>query len=257
MNPLSGLGYFLTGLRLLTAPGVKRYVIMPFMINCLLFAAVIWFGFGQVSVWINGLLANLPDWLHWLSWILYVVFGLLCLLVVFFCFSLLANIIAAPFNDLLCAAVAKQVAGTAIFDSAQQPPFVQQILPAMRDEVRKLFYFAKWSIPFLILLLIPGLNVIGSVLWFLFSAWMLNLEYLEYPMSQHDPDFKRFVGQIRQHKVLSLSYGSVVSAATLVPVLNFLVMPAAVAGATVIWLNHYRDQQATNSVLSDKTGKNS
>ena len=239
MNPLSGIGYFIKGLGLLMAPGVKRFVILPLLINCLLFSFAIWFGFGQISAWINALMTHLPDWLQWLSWVFYLLFGLVCLLIVFFSFSLLANIVAAPFNDLLCAAITKHLAGPNAVAIDEQTPFIQQILPAMGNEVRKLGYFVKWSIPFLVLLLIPGINIIGTVLWFMYSAWMLNMEYLEYPLSQHNSDFKWQLQQLRNHKILSLSYGSVVSAATLIPVFNFLVMPAAIAGATAIWLDHY------------------
>jgi len=245
MNPLSGIGYFIKGLRLLTAPGVKRYVIVPLLINCLLFSVAIWFGFGQLSAWINVLMTNLPDWLQWLSWVFYLIFGLLCLLVVFFSFSILANIVAAPFNELLCAAISRYIAEPGLPDSIEQPAFLQQVLPAMRNELRKLFYFVKWSVPFLILLVIPGINVIGTVLWFLYSAWMLNMEYLEYPLSQDNADFKWQLQQLRKHKILSLSFGSVVSTATLIPIANFLVMPAAIAGATAIWMDHYH---------ADKTG---
>ena len=39
---------------------------------------------------------------------------------------------------------------------------------------------------------------------------------------------------------LSLGFGAAVTAAMMVPVLNFLVMPAAVAGATLLWLDHMR-----------------
>jgi len=244
MNPLSGIGYFIKGLGLLWAPGVKRYVIVPLLINCLLFSFAIWFGFGQLSAWINVLMSNLPDWLQWLSWIFYILFGLLCLLVVFFSFSLLANIVAAPFNDLLCAAVTRHIAGSQLLTNRDQPPFVQQILPAMSNEVRKLLHFIKWSVPFLILLVIPGINVVGTVLWFMYSAWMLNMEYLEYPLSQDNSDFKWQLQQLRQHKILSLSYGSVVCAATLIPIANFLVMPTAIAGATAIWLDHYHASAA-------------
>lgn len=241
MNPFSGIGYFIKGLQLINAPGIRRYVIVPLLINTIIFIAAIWFGFSQIGEWIDWLMAKLPEWLHWLSWILYLLFGLICMLLVFFTFSLLANIIAAPFNDLLCTAVAKKLAGNHVFANTDTRPFLLQILPAMVNEIKKLVYFVVWSIPFVILLVIPGVNIAGSVLWFLFSAWMLNLEYLDYPMSQQNLDFSQQKSKIKQRKILSLSFGSVVNAATLIPVFNFLVMPAAVAGATALWFDHFRD----------------
>lgn len=240
-NPFRGIYYLLRGLRLITSPGLRRYVILPLLINTLLFIAVIAFGFGIIGDLIDWLMAKLPEWLQWLSWLLYLVFGLICLLVMFFTFSLVANVIAAPFNDLLCAAVAKKLAGRDIFSDTEERPFVQQILPSMLNEVKKLAYFIGWSIPFLILLVIPGINIAGSVLWFLFSAWMLNLEYMDYPMSRRNLAFTEQRDRLKQRRVLSLAFGGTVSAATLIPVVNFLVMPAAVAGATALWFDHYND----------------
>lgn len=238
-NPLSGIKYFFKGLQLITSPGIRSYVIIPFLINATIFIAAIWFGFSYIGEGIDWLMAKLPEWLHWLSWILYIVFGLVCLLFVFFTFSLLANIVAAPFNDLLCSAVIKKIHGKPMTDNINQPGFIQSILPSMLNEVRKFIYFIGWSIPFLILLVIPGINIIGSVLWFLFSAWMLNLEYMDYPMSQQNLEFTKQRGMLKQRKILSYSFGTAVNIATLIPVANFLVMPAAVAGATALWLEKY------------------
>jgi CysZ protein len=241
MNPLDGIKYFLKGLQLIMSPGLRRYVVIPITINTVIFIAAIWFGFAQIGDLIDWLMAKLPDWLQWLSWLLYILFGLLCLLVVFFTFSLLANIIAAPFNDLLCEAVAKSLAGDAIVGDGDQRPFIAQIVPSMVNETKKLVYFVGWSIPFLILLVIPGINIVGSVLWFLFSAWMLNLEYMDYPMSLRHIEFREQRAQLKKRKILSYSFGSTVSAATLIPVVNFLVMPAAVAGATALWIDRYKE----------------
>ncbi|MCI0505663.1 MAG: sulfate transporter CysZ [Gammaproteobacteria bacterium] len=239
-NPLVGIKYLAKGLRLIATPGLRRYVVIPLLINTVLFIAVIWFGFGQLGTAIDWLMTKLPNWLQWLSWLFYLVFGLMCLLFVFFSFSLFANIIAAPFNDVLCSAVLKKLGNGIITGASSQPGFLQQIAPSILNEIKKFVYFAGWSIPFLILLVIPGINIIGSVLWFLFSAWMLNFEYMEYPMSQHNLDFAQQKALFKKRKILSYSFGSVVSIATLIPVLNFLVMPAAVAGAAALWIEQYK-----------------
>lgn len=240
-NPLGGIKYLFKGLQLIASPGLRRYVIIPLLVNTLVFIAVIWFGFGQIGNLIDWLMAKLPEWLQWLSWLLYIVFGLICLLVMFFTFSLLANVIAAPFNDLLCTAVARRIAGRDIFSESDQKPFLQQIVPSMLNEVKKLAYFIGWSIPFLILLVIPGINIVGAILWFLFSAWMLNMEYMDYPMSQRNLNFTEQRARLKKRKILSFAFGSTISAATLIPIVNFLVMPAAVAGATALWFDQYKD----------------
>jgi CysZ protein len=239
-NPVAGLTYFLKGLSIVFSPGIKRYLIIPLTINTLLFIAAIWLGFSYIGQWIDMLIPALPEWLAFLDWLisglLYVLFGLICILLVFFTFSMLANVVAAPFNDLLCTAVAKKIGGENIFPNAEHQSFVQSIVPSVMHEIRKLGYFVAWSIPFVILLIIPGINIIGAVLWFLFTAWMLNYEYMEYPMSQANLDFQQQKAQLKSQKFLSLSFGSIISAATMIPFVNFLVMPVAVAGATALWI---------------------
>lgn len=239
-NPVAAFRFFMKGLSIVFSPGIKRYVAIPLAINSLLFMVAIWVGFSYIGELIDALMPTLPEWLAFFDWLvsglLYLLFGLICILIVFFTFSALANVIAAPFNDLLCTAVAKKLDGENAFPNTEEKPFVQTIVPSIMHEVRKLLYFIIWSIPFVILLIIPGINIVGAVLWFLFSAWMLNYEYMEYPMSQDNLDFAAQKTQLKSRKFLSLSYGSIISAATLIPLVNFLVMPVAVAGATAIWV---------------------
>ena len=45
--------------------------------------------------------AWLPEWLHWLDWLPWPLFGIIVFGAVFFGFSLVANLIAAPFNGRL------------------------------------------------------------------------------------------------------------------------------------------------------------
>ena len=47
---------------------------------------------------------------------------------------------------------------------------------------------------------------------------------------------------LRKKRLMSLGFGGAVSVATMIPVLNFLVMPAAVAGATAMWVEQFHGQ---------------
>ena len=54
---------------------------------------------------------GLGAWLDWLRYLLWPLFVLTAVLLVFYTFSLLTNLIAAPFNGLLAEAVEKLAAG--------------------------------------------------------------------------------------------------------------------------------------------------
>lgn len=240
-DAVRGFGCFTAGLRMLPRPGLRRYVLGPLLLNIVLFAGLIWFGVGQFSDLVNWLLSPLPGWLDWLRYLLWPLFALTVLIAVFFTFSLVANLIGAPFNGLLAEAVESQLTGKPLDETGGWKKMLAEVVPAILGEVRKLGYFVLWAIPLAVLFLIPGLNLAAPFLWAGFGAWMLALEYGDFPMGNHDI---RFVAQrqiFRNRRGLALGFGGAAMLATMIPFLNFLVMPAAVAGATQLWVRHLQD----------------
>ncbi len=231
-NPLSGALYFLRGVRLIFAPGIRAYVIVPLAVNIVLFSALIYFGTGQFQTLLDWLL---PDWLDWLRWILLPLFVVIALFIVFFTFSLVGNLISAPFNGLLAEAVECHLTGASI-PSGNWKKMVADLGRTIVSELRKLAYIVLWGIPALALFVIPGVNVAAPFIWLLFGAWMMAISYIDYPMGNHGlafPDQRRRLGQRRY---LALGFGGAVMCALAIPVVNFVVIPAAVAGATVLWV---------------------
>jgi len=231
---LTGPAYLLEGVRLLRKPGLRRFVVMPLLINVLLFGGLIGLAYGWVDDSSRYLVAKLPDWLHWLSYLVIPVFVLTSLVVIFYGFSIVANLIAAPFNGMLAEAVECHLTGRRLEGDWRQ--LLRDVLPSILSELRKLLYFALRALPLLVLLLVPLVNVAASVFWVLFSAWMMTVQYMDFPMANHGLFFKDQRARLRKRPLLAWSFGGLVMLATLVPVLNFFVMPAAVAGATVLWV---------------------
>jgi CysZ protein len=234
---IQGSRYLLSGFKLINQPGVRRFAYIPILINTLLFAGAIWLGINQFDYWMTQLTPTwLPEWLsNALMWILWPLFAVLIVLIVFFTFSILANIVAAPFNGLLAEAVEKRL-------SNQAPPeqtLWQLIADTPRmifNELRKLAYLLKWMIPLFILSWIPGLNLIAPLLWLFFSSWTLALDYHDYPMGNHLMGFKQQRELLRTKRSLALGFGMTTLGATMIPVINFLIIPVAVAGATALYV---------------------
>ncbi|HFE32197.1 MAG TPA: sulfate transporter CysZ [Gammaproteobacteria bacterium] len=240
-NPFAGIGYFFQGLQLIAQPGLRRYVLIPLCINIVLFGGLIWLGVGQFEALMNWLMPELPDWLQWAEWLLWLVFAVSVLLMAFFSFSLLANIVGAPFNGLLAEAVELHLTGRPLDSGGGWKKMLRELLPTLVDELRKLLYLAAWSVPFLLLFLVPGLNLIAPFTWLAFSAWMLAVEYADYPMGNHGLRSAEQKRRLANKRLLSLGFGAAVTVATMIPVFNFLVMPAAVAGATVMWVRQFKE----------------
>lgn len=242
----SGIHYFLKGFVLVFSPGVKRFVVIPLAINVIIFAAGFWFGL----IWFEHFLAGvLPSWLSWAQYILWPLFTISYLLIVFYLFALLANVIAAPFNGLLAERVEHLLLGNSTsFPDSSFKKILRELPRTIGSELNKLFYFLLRSLPLLILFLIPGVNLLAPFVWLLFSAWMLSLEYLDYPLGNHNVLFRQTRALVKPHRIKCLSFGSLISAFTLIPVVNFFVMPIAVAGATAFYVDTFkRDNINENS----------
>lgn len=231
------LTYLLKGFRMLTHKSLRAYVLIPLLINIILFVLlVIWgvHGFEHFLQWIE---AKLPSWLQWLSWLLWILFVLGAIVMVSYSFSLLANLIGAPFNGFLSAKVQEIVTGQRPDNGLklwQEAPY------ALMRQLRFIGYYFLWAILALTLFFIPVVNLIATPVWFLLNAWMMSLQYLDYPMDNNRISFSQMRAKMAQQRGANVSFGSVVLLATLVPVLNFLIMPSAVIGATLFYIEKYK-----------------
>lgn len=231
-----GFKYLLSGFKLILKPGVRLYVLVPLLINSLLFAGVIIYGASTLSSLIDKLLTQW-QWLEWLTWLLWPIFVIVALTIVFFCFSIIANLIGAPFNGFLAEAVERNITGQKLQTEGNQS-LLQIIIISIKSEFQKLLYFAARALPLLILFIIPMVNVVAPLIWFLFTAWMLTLEYGDYPMGNHEIVFKQQREKFASNRQLAFGFGSGVMLLTMIPIVNFLAMPVAVAGATRMVVEH-------------------
>lgn len=229
-----GFGYVLTGLSLISQKGIRPFVVVPLLINILLFAGGIWLAQSQMEYWMARLL---PEWLHWLEWLLWPLFAILIVFIIFYVFSILANLIAAPFNSLLAERVEARLHGRPVPEFQGFKTIPSLIGRTFKSELSKLGYMLKWLIVVLIITLIPGVNVIAPLAWAIFGAWMLAIEYADYPMGNHNLFFQDELPVLRKHRQTALSFGWLLSILTAIPFINFLVMPVGVAGGTAFWVD--------------------
>ncbi len=235
-----GFGYLLEGIRLIQAPGLRRFVLMPLLINSLLFAGLIYaavIGFEHLMAYLLGFL---PGWLHWLQYLLWPLFAASVMVILAYSFTLLANLIAAPFNGLLAEAVEKHLQGQSLEQTGDWKALLKDVVPSLLSEIQKILYFALRAAPLALLFVIPGVNLAAPILWTLFSGWMLALEYADYPMDNHGLKFRQQRPLLRKRRILSMGFGLTTLGLTLIPVVNFIAMPAAVAGATAMWVRELK-----------------
>ncbi len=232
----AGVGYALRGCRLLAQPGLRRFVIGPLAINVAVFASAI-AGFGHLlHRVIERMGAGWPDWALWLVWL---VFGSLMVAALFFTFSLVANVLASPFNGLLADAVERHLAHPQSILQFSWPKLFAESRRALVSAMRKLFYFVWRAFPLMVLSFIPGLNLLAAPLWLLFGGWLLAIEYLDCPLGNHAQPFPAAAEMLRGERGMALGFGLTLTVITMIPIVNFLAMPAGVAGATAMYCAHF------------------
>jgi CysZ protein len=238
-NPAVGLSYLFRGLRLLTKPGIRRFVLIPLTINIMLFSVLLYLMFLGFE-WMSGELdAWLPDWLDWLRFLLWPIYVVSAMLIPVFSFALIGNLISSPFNGLLAEAVERHLGGGSTPSQFSWQSMFVELSRSLRSELRKLVYTLARLLPILVMLWIPGINVIGSLLWVGFGAWLMAIQYADYPMANHSLSFPEQRQLLAQRRLLSLGFGGAIMLAMMVPIVNFVVMPASVAGATALWMDVY------------------
>ncbi|WP_444998461.1 sulfate transporter CysZ [Aliikangiella sp. IMCC44359] len=243
---LGGVHYLSKGLSLICKPGIRAFVFIPLLINLVLLTMATIYAFNSISVWYDSLQNSeysIVQWLiEWLDWLLWPLIVVSVLIVVFFVFAFIANWIAAPFNGLLSEAVERHLAGKDFEDKPFKiGEFIGDIPRLLGREWRKFIYYLPRALGCLILFVTP-LALFAPFVWFLFNAWMAGIQYIDYPMDNHKVPFNQMLSQVRNKRSGTFGFGALVMLFTMIPVVNILVMPVAVAGGTALWFDQYRNK---------------
>jgi CysZ protein len=222
-NPLVAAGFLFRGIKLLTNPKLRLLILVPILINIVLYGVALALGYYYVDTLIAQFI---PDWLQWLSWILWPLFFISFFIAGFFTFTVLANLIASPFYGILSAKTLAIISGKA--QIVEQP-----LLHVIAAELKRVLYIMTRMLPLFILFFIPVINIIASFALSLFGAWCLAMEFMAYPLENKG---LLFVDQKRLLKTVwfgALSFGAVTMIGLTLPVLNIIIGPAAVIGSTI------------------------
>ncbi|MET4695593.1 sulfate transporter CysZ [Endozoicomonas lisbonensis] len=230
----SGPGYFLEGLKKLPDPDIRWFVLFPLMLNLLVFGGLIYLTFRQFSIWMEDLFGWIPTWLSFLEYLLWPILSMAVLGVVFFTFTILGNLIAAPFNGLLAEKV-QRLNGADDLPDYELKDWLVLLPRTVCRELRKLVYYLPKALVLLVLSIIPVVNLVSPVLWFLFNSWMMSIQYCDYAADNRGVSFNDMLVRLREQRSGVWGFGATVSLVLLVPFINLVIMPAAVVGSTLLW----------------------
>ncbi|WP_444943688.1 sulfate transporter CysZ [Microbulbifer sp. ZKSA006] len=260
-NPVHGIDALVRGIHLISRRELRPFILVPLLINLVLFiliSGIMISQLGGLSDYIGSLLSHTPvntenmSWweammakgaawaasaFRWLAWIIALLVLFLFFLAYGYLFSVITNIIAAPFNGLLAEKVEELLTGKA----PPAEPIMQMVSRTLGRELRKLGYFVFWGlIVFIIAMLTSWTIIIPIVLTAAWGAWCMAIQYVDYPLDNNQRPFAELTSVLRRRKLTTLAFGGSVMLAKMVPILNIFIMPAAVAGGTALWIERLR-----------------
>lgn len=226
---------------MLLSPGLKRFTIVPLLANLVVFIVTTIALFQLFGDALNTLMAWLPGWLSFLAWVLWILFAIVILVVYGYSFNVITNIIAAPFYGFLAEKIEYRLTGTAP-PSESWAALIPRTLG--REMVKLWYFFTRGILVFLLVFVswfIPGINLLVLAITTLWAAWCMAVQYADYPADNHQTPFPSLRQKLGREKLTSYSFGGLIMLGSMVPILNIFVMPIAVAGSTVYWVESLRN----------------
>lgn len=237
-NIAGGAHYLLRGAKMLKHPSLIPFVAIPLLVNVLIFASLIAYTLSAISSTLSGWMSLIPGWLSFLNWLIWPTIIIGMAVVSGYLFTAVAILIASPFNALLAEKAEELITGQPVAGLEGYLGALKGFPRALLRELRKFLYY----LPLLLLVFILSwvVNVLAPLLWFILAAWMMAVQYVDYPMDNHVLSFTQVKQALRERRLSSLGFGGLVALVSGIPLVNFFVMPAAVVGATIYWCEELR-----------------
>lgn len=242
-NLFTGVGYFLRGLTMTFEPGLRRFVLVPLAANIILFSLMGWLLFEFITDFYDAAMLTIPEWLQFLSWIITPLLWLIGGLMTGYLSTFVVLMLTSPFHALLAEKVEEGITGEPVPALDGIAAALIEVPRALFREIRKVLYYVPMALGVLLLTIIPVFNAFAPLAWFLLGAWMMSLQFVDYPMDNHRLPFRDVRDACAARRLSTIGFGGAVAFFTGIPLLNLIVIPAAVIGATLLWCEELRSQR--------------
>lgn len=235
--PESPLGAFgagvetcLEGFRIVRSTRALRLLsLAPAAVNLAVLALLVYGvieGRPFVAEWIAPGASGLSGVLVWLGALVAV------LVAAFLLYPVLVSVLAAPFNDALSAAVEREIRRRTV----SEPFGIARAAADLARPIGQALRIALFRLAATVFLLPLGLvPVAGPIVLFLVSAAFTAFDHVDLPASRVRMSYAEKRELLARHRAASLGFGVVAQALLLVPIVNVFLLPAAVAGGTLLY----------------------
>ena len=242
-------------------PQLIKYVAIPILVNIIvaiaLYSGLFYFGWqivdgvqGDVTIWLDRLITELPSWLNFLSYsisvlaiILRFLLGIILLVATGFLLTQFGVLLGAPWYGQLSEKLEKHRTGKVELIELN---IISDLNRAVLYEVKKLVLIAAVGIPLLLINFLPGVGtVVSSVGSLALTTIIVCMDFLDSYLERRRLRFRQKLKVVFKYLPASGSFGLVCLALISIPLLNLLTIPLCVASGTLFIC----DRQLTKNTL--------
>ena len=230
-------------------PRLIRYIVIPILVNIVvaiaLYSGLLYFGWqivdsiqGDVTTWLNQLIASLPQWLGFLSYaasglivILRFVLVIVLLIATGFLLTQFGVLLGAPWYGQLSEQLEKHRTGKVELIELN---IVSDLGRAVLYELKKVVLIALIGIPLLLINFFPGVGtVISSIGSLILTTTIVCLDFLDSCLERRRLKFRQKLKTVFKTLPASGSFGLVCLALISIPFVNLVTIPLCVASGTL------------------------
>ena len=230
-------------------PSLIRYIAIPIAVNIVLaialYSGLLYFGWqivdgvqGDVTVWLERIVADLPQWLGFLTYFVsgsILVFRFLLIIILLiatgFVLTQFGVLLGAPWYGQLSEQLEKLRTGRVELIELN---IVSDLGRAVLYELKKLVLIAFVGIIFLLINLLPGVGTaVSSIGSFILTTTIVSLDFLDSCLERRRLKFRQKLGIVIKSLPASGSFGLVCLALISIPLLNLITIPLCVASGTL------------------------
>jgi CysZ protein len=223
---------------LLGHPTLLPIAALPLLANSAILMMVFFTLGPHVSGWVKSLLPS-SNWGYALYILLLPVVWSLALLLGALIVNLFGTIVASPFNEMLSARVEAKEGRLPQDQLLSWAATIARFGVVVLDEIKKwaLYLLVMALLAFLWLIPIAG-SIAFTFLGGLVTFWFLGYEYLDHCFSRRAMRFADRRAFCWKNKSAIIGLGMAITGATLIPFVFFVMMPVAVVGATLVFVEN-------------------
>jgi CysZ protein len=222
--------------------GLKRYFIIPFLINLVLLSGIVYLSYIFLYPLLQGIIPQGDAWyIEALKWLITPLLLIVLAIIIVLLYSISGSIITAPFNDPLSARIEKLLTRVAYEEKFSVKIFFADIVRMTLNVVKLLLLLVIFYIIILFLNLIPVIgNIVYSILSFFGTTFFLGFQFFDFPLERRRMGFRDKLVILWKLKFLTMGLGLGFFIISVIPILGFLGLNLGAIAGTVLYIEYIK-----------------